>query len=147
MAFVAGVTSDGNVPRIDIERLRIDVGENRPGAKPRDRAGRGEERETRQDHLVARGDVQGHQGQQQGIAARGAADGVFRLAVDGQLFFEQRDLRPEHESAAIADPAERGHDFLAQCGVLTAQVQERNALDRTSLTSLSVVGETHRGCP
>ena len=136
-----------HVLRIDIERLRIDVGKNRPGAKPRDRAGRGEERETRQDHLVAGGNVQGHQGQQQGVAARGAADGVFRLAVDGQLLFELRDLRPEHESAAIADPAECGEDFCLQSRVLASQVQERNALDRALGTSLSVIGGTHRGCP
>ena len=131
MAFVAGVTSDGNVLGIDIEGLRIDVGKDRPGAEPRDRAGRGEERETRQDHLVAGGDVQGHQGQQQGVAARRAADGVFGLAIGGHLLFELRDFRAEHESAAIANPAECGEDFRFQARVLASQVQERNALDRT----------------
>ena len=147
MAFVDGRDQRRNVLGIDIECLRIDVGKNRPGAKPRDRAGRGEERETRQNHLVAGGNVQGHQGQQQGVAARGAADGVFCLAIGGQLLFELRDLRPEHESAAIANPAECGEDLRFQSRVLASQVQERNALDRTILTSLSVIGETHRGCP
>ena len=105
----------GNVLRVDIERLRIDVGKDRPRAQPRDRAGRGEKREAGQDHLVARGNVQGHQGQQQGVAARGAADGVLCLAVAGHLLFELRDLRAEHESAAIADPSQRGEDFRPQC--------------------------------
>ena len=110
------------------------------GAEPRDRAGRGEEREAGQNHLIAGGDVQGHQGQQQGVAARRAADGVLGLAVDGKLLFELRDLGAEHESAAVANPAECGHDFLSQCRVLASQVQERNALDRTILTSLSLIG-------
>ena len=46
----------------------------RPGAA--DGADGGEEGERRQDDLVAGADVQGVQGQQQGVGAGGAADAV-----------------------------------------------------------------------
>ena len=78
---------------IDIEGGGVDVGEYRLGAEPRHGAGRGEEREAGQDHLVAGRYIQGHQGQEQGVAARGAADGVLGLAIGGHELFELRDFR------------------------------------------------------
>ena len=148
MAFVAGVTSEATCCGIDIEGLRIDVGKDRPCAQPRDRAGRGEEREAGQDHLVAGGDVQGHQGQQQGVAARGAADGVFCLAVDGQLLFELRDLRARARIRRYRRPGRVRRGFPPS----SPQCWRPKSKSGTPwivplLTSLPVIGETHRGCP
>jgi len=63
--------------RIDVERRRIDVHEDRPGAQPGDRAGGGEERERRADDLIARFDSDGHQGAQQRIGPAADTDRVF----------------------------------------------------------------------
>ena len=118
MALVAGVISPLDGRRIDVERVRIDVGEDRPGAQPGDGAGGGEEGEAGQDHLVARPDVQGHQRQQQGVAARGTADGVPRLAVVGHALFELLDVRPEHEGPALPETRARAaaiSSFSAAC--------------------------------
>ena len=87
--------------RIDVERGRVDVGEDGPGAQPGDGAGRGEEGEAGQDHLVARPDVEGHQRQQQGVAARGAAHGVLRLAILRDALFEPFDLRARARTAPL----------------------------------------------
>ena len=107
IALVAGVISGSGVGRVDVERDRIDVDEDRLGAQPPDRAGRGEERVAGQQHFVARADVDGHQRQQQSVAARGAADGELGLAIRGERVSSvshsgPRTNRPESQTRAIA---------------------------------------------
>ena len=48
---------------------RIDVGEDRYGAESRDGTGGGKEGVAGKNHLVARLDVNGHERQEQGVAA------------------------------------------------------------------------------
>ena len=146
MTFVAGVIRRWTACRVDVERPRLDVGEDGPGPQPRHGAGGGEEREARQDHLVSGPDPQRHQRQQQGIAPRGAAHSMFGLAILGQVLFQFGDLRSQDESARIADPAECRQDLLLQDGVLSSQVQQRDALDRPILSIFANRGRSHARC-
>ena len=66
--------------RIEIERVRIDIGEHRRRAEQHDHFGGGAEREGRTDHRVARADALRHQHQHQRVGAAGAADGIARAA-------------------------------------------------------------------
>ena len=97
--------ADGN--RIDVEGYGIDVGKDRFGAQARGGASRGEEGEAGHNDLVARPHVRGHQGQQQGIAARGAAHGMFHAAVGGDGLFQIFHFRTKHKGPALAHPAKR----------------------------------------
>src|SRR5690606_29696473 len=120
----------GGARRRGIEAVggRVDVGEDRAGAEPRDRPRRREEREGRADHLVAGADAERLQREQQRVGARGAADRPARLDERGQLVLEGRDLLAEHERLALEDAIDRRADLLAQGGVLRAQVEEGDRL-------------------
>ena len=77
----------------------------------------------RRDHLVPRPDVQGQEGKQEGIGARGTADAGSGAAVVGHLGLESRDLRPEHEHLAFEDLADNRLDLIADRLVLRLQIQ------------------------
>ena len=98
MAFVAGLTA-GRRRRIEVEGPPVDVGEDGPGPQPRDRAGRGEEGEAGNDHLVARPHVQGHQGQSRASLPRGAATACWVPAVGGDALFQVLHLGTEDVGA------------------------------------------------
>ena len=78
----------------EVEGHRIDVAEQRPRAGAGDGAGGGKEGEGAGDDLIARPDLQGHQGQQQRIGARGDADAVLALAVGRHARLELRTSGP-----------------------------------------------------
>ena len=62
---------------IDVERLRIDVDEDRLRADQSNRLSRGNERERRGNHFVARADAERTQDQMQRIGAIADADRVI----------------------------------------------------------------------
>ena len=92
----------------------IDVHEDRLGARPRDAAGRGEERERRADHLVAGPDPQRHQAAEQRIGAAGDADGVLRAAIRGQVLLKLLNARAEDEILVVAHFVQNGPNLLTQ---------------------------------
>ena len=73
----------------------VDVAPDRGRAEERDRLGGGEERERRDDDLVAGADAQRAQGEQQRVGAVGDADGVRRADVGRELALERLDLGPK----------------------------------------------------
>ena len=66
----------GDVLGVEVERRRVDVGEDRRRAAPRDRLGRRVERERRADHLVAGADAERVEHEHDRVGAVGDADRV-----------------------------------------------------------------------
>ena len=112
--------------RIEIERGRIDIGENRRGAEQNDDLGRGAERERGTNHGIARADPLRHQHQHQRVGAARAADGITRAAKCGQRVLERGDLRPLDELAMGGDARDGIVDGAAQPAALSADVDERD---------------------
>ena len=116
----------GGCAGVDVEGVRIDVHENRPGGGPRDRAGAGEEREGGRYHLVAGAHIRGKEGQKKRIAAGSHADRVTRGEPRGDLLLEEAHLVPEDERLSVDDTVDRAADLALDGPVLRLQVEERN---------------------
>jgi hypothetical protein len=115
-----------DVGRVDEVGRRVDVGEDRHRPEAGHGAGRGEERVGGQHDLVAGADAEGHQGQQERVAAGGAGDGVWHVEGLRQLRLEFVHVRAEHEAAGVDDPVDRRADLVPQDGVLAVERQERH---------------------
>ncbi|MPN01654.1 hypothetical protein SDC9_148864 [bioreactor metagenome] len=118
---------------IEVERHRVDVGEDRLRPDPDDGAGGGEKGEGRGDHFIARADSGLHQGDDQCVGTGGHADGVAAAAISRRLLFEFRDLVAEDEALRIADGFDGIHDLRFQGPVLRRQVQQRYLHDQSKL--------------
>ena len=81
----------------DVVGLLVNVHEYRPRAEPRDRACGRKETKRRGNDFITVADAAGHQGQQQRVRSRSAADGKFGLRVACDLFFQRLHFRAEHE--------------------------------------------------
>ena len=92
---------------IDIERRRIDIHEDRPGAGIDDGGRGGYEGEWRRDYFVPGADTGGEQCQMQRAGARIHADRFGGAAIPGELLFECRNLRPEDELGVLQNANDR----------------------------------------
>ena len=107
IAFVRGVTFALDVRRVEVERHRVDVGEDRRGSDPRDRLGRREEGEGGADHLVAAPDPERVQDDHERVRSVRDADRLRDVEVLSRLPLERGDVRPEHELPVLEDLRER----------------------------------------
>ena len=112
--------------RVYVERLGIDVDQDRPRADADDTAAGREERIGRRDDLVARTDPEGHQREQDRVGARRHSDGVRHAEHPGQLALERLDLRPHDEPLAVAHARDGGEDLVAERSVLRLQIEQRD---------------------
>ena len=110
----------------DVERHRIDVGEDRNAAGIVDCPGRRKEGERRGDHLVARLQVERADREQQRIGAAGAADAPAHPRHGGNRLFERRHLRAHDEGLTIDHGLHGGLHFVADGLVLGNEVKHRN---------------------
>ena len=115
---------------VDIERGGIDVDKHRTRSHPGDRAGRREERKRSRHDLVARTDVQGHQGGKERIRARRNANGVRDSKKRFELALEGFNLGTEDEVLRIADARDRVEHALAERRELCLEVDQRDFLAR-----------------
>lgn len=110
-----GARGDGGLELLDIEieivGANIDI--DGPGAEPGNGAGRREEGKGDGNDLIALADAEGHEGQEQGIGAGGAADGVPDTAIGGRLLLESLDLRAHDELLTVEDAGDDLHHLLA----------------------------------
>jgi len=90
---------------IDVERLRINVNENRRLAGVGDGEDGGNVRVRDSDHLVASADAAGQQGQVQRLRPARDAQRIRRLAVGGELLFKSLHLRAQDEAPLGSTPA------------------------------------------
>ena len=112
-ARVRGVTAAATASASSVRRTRIDIGEDRTRAGHVDGQGGIGGRERRGDHLVAGPDAQPAQRQRDRVGAGVHADGVCRAGGGGELGFEGRHFRAEHEPSAIEHAGDRRVDGLA----------------------------------
>ena len=110
--------------RVDVERIGLDVNENRSRAAVADGVGRRDEGEGRRDHLIAGTDVQRGQGQTQRIGARCDADTMRAVAKRRDFPLQRSDIGTKHELAALQHSIDGLSDLVAQGVVLDFQVQD-----------------------
>ena len=111
--------------RIDIERARAGIGEDRFRAQTRNAAGGCEKGKRRANDLVAGADAESHQRDQDGIRAGGHPDGEPRPDNRGRGRFERLHFAPHDELAGMQNAAERVGEFGLEW-ILTAHIQQGN---------------------
>ena len=116
--------ASGNRPRVEIEGSRVDIDEHRRGAEPPHRAGRGEKRVRRQNHFIARPDLEGHQSQEQGVAAGSAGDSMASAGVCGNGLLELLAVRSENEASRFANPVDGRANRVAERLILPAHIEQ-----------------------
>ena len=83
-----------DLPYVEVIGSRVDVHEGWHSTETGDRAHSRKETVRRRDDLVAGLHVERHQGEQQRIAARCTADGVFCTAIGCEFLFKRLNLAP-----------------------------------------------------
>ncbi len=116
-----------DLERVEVVGERVDVAEDGAGAGAADGAGGGEEGEGGQDDLVAGAEVQGVQGQRQGVGAGAAADAVGDAAIAGQLVLQGGDLGSEDDLSGGEDAPQGRLQLRLQVAVLGLKITEGNA--------------------
>ena len=124
LAVLSDEGRDGR--RGEIEAHRVHIAEDRPRAGASDRSRRGEEGERAGDDLVARPDLERHQGQQQRIGAGRDADPVLALAIGRDARLQLLDRRAQDEVLARADLLNDRLDLGRQGQVLRLEVEQRD---------------------
>ena len=128
IAFVRSRDRALDLGRIEVQRGRVDVGEDRRRAAARDRLGGREERERRADDLVAGADLERVEREHERVRAVGDADRLLDAEVLGGLALERLDLGAEDEAAAVEGAGERLLELRDEGRVLRLDVNERNRL-------------------
>jgi hypothetical protein len=110
---------------VEVVGARLDVHEAGARARARDGPGGGEEGEGRGQDLAPSAHVEREQGEEDGVGARAAADGVRRVRVAREFGFEQPHVLAEDELLRVEDAFDRRAQLFAQRGVLCLEVKER----------------------
>ena len=116
----------GHVLDVEVERLRVDLGEDGHRAAAGDRLGRREERERGADHLVARADAHRVHDEHERVGAVRDADRLGDAQVVGGLLLERGHVRAEHEPPVLQHVGEGLLELGDQRRVLRLDVNERN---------------------
>src|SRR5205807_9401486 len=116
----------GRVGGIDVQRRRLDVGEDGRRAPLGDRLRGRIEREGGADHLVAGTDLEGVQDQADRIGAVRDAERLRDPEEGGGLLLEGAYLRPEDETATVEDGAEPLFQLRKKGAVLRCRLEERD---------------------
>jgi len=124
---VAVLGGRGDALGIECETVGDHVGEHRLGAESGDCRGCCDERQRRDDHLVARADAESHQREQQCIRSGGATDRVLALADSGERRLELLDFASEHEVTAVEDAAQRGIELRAHGAQSRLEIDQPDA--------------------
>jgi len=117
--------------RVHVEGVGIDIHKHRGGPQPGHDLARGGKGETGTEDRVAGADSPGDEGQDQGVGAVGAAEGVFRLAEGRQIGLELSHLRAHDPGAADHGRLDGGLDPAVEAKALGLKVDKGNAHDRT----------------
>ncbi len=110
--------------RVDVEGGGIDVHEDRRRAEEADHLGGCDEGEGGREDGVARTDLEGHERHQEGVGARGAADGMLHADVGGERRFQFPDLRAVDVLAVGENPGDVGVQFFRNAPLLGGQVDK-----------------------
>src|SRR5260370_36376710 len=112
-----------NFAWVDIVGVGPNIREHRFGAKGAHSTGSGNKCKRRQNHLVARIDPAGAEGEDERVRARGDADAVRHAAVGGNFAFQRSSFTPQDELLRGDDPLDRGANLCADGRVLRSQIE------------------------
>ncbi len=132
IAFVRSGDQRRHGRRVEVERHRVDVGEDRRRADARDRLCGRVERERGADHLVAALDPHRLEREDERVGPVRDADRVRDTEVGGRLALEGLDLRAEDEAAGLEHLGEPLLKLGDERLVLRLDVDERDH-DRPSV--------------
>src|SRR3990172_1352750 len=124
LGFLGEAGGDG--PRVEVHGFLVDVGEDRPRAISGYGLGGGDEAERRRDHLVARSDPEGLQGEKQGVAAIRHATGRRNPTEGGELGLEQLASLAPNEGPLSEYLLDGGVHLPLQVLILCSQVDDRD---------------------
>jgi hypothetical protein len=111
-------------PGVDVGGVRLGIHVHRLCGKQHDHLGGGGEGERGGDDLVARLDVQRHEGDEERIGPARNSHAVSGADISRQALLELRDLRSEDVLAVVEDRLDACVDRLAQQAVLSLEVDE-----------------------
>src|SRR5437016_14681256 len=97
---------------IDVERMRVNVHENRLGADPRNGSGGGDKRERGGDDLVGPADFQCHQSKNQRVRTRCAANGMTTASEYANFLFKCLNFWAKDEMLALQHALHRFDHLL-----------------------------------
>ena len=115
------VTARGHVRGIEAQGGAVDLREHGDGAHAQDRVRGGDEGERRADDLVAVADVEGHEGQLEGVGAGGGQEDAAPGQHSGQPF-----LHPLPERAVAGHPPRKRPAGIRRLGVVEPRFAERD---------------------
>jgi hypothetical protein len=115
-----------DVGRVEVQRLRVDLGEDGCRAAAHDRLGGRVERERRADDLVAVPDPERVEDEHDRVGAVRDADGLLDAEELGRLAFEALNLGPEDEAARLERLREGRLKLRDERRVLRLDVNVRN---------------------
>ena len=114
----------GDVLRVEVERDRVDVGEDGRRAAARDRLGGRVEGERGADHLVAGADLHRVEREHERVGAVGDADRARHAELLGRLGLERLHVRAQDEDARVEHARDPLLDLRNQALVLGLDVDE-----------------------
>ena len=124
---------------IEVQGLRVDVGEHGRRADAGDRLGGRVERERGADHLVSATDLQRLEGEDERVRAVRHADGMRNTEEGGGLVLEGLHLRAEDEPPRLEDGGEPLLELVDERRVLRLRVHEWDRLRHAGEFSLGEV--------
>ena len=110
--------------RVQVVGARIDIDEDRPRPQQGNDLGGGDEGEGGGDNLVTRSDLQGHEGDEQGIRAGGHGNRVPDPDHGRQALLQFGDLGAHHIAAVAQDRLDTGLDIRLDAFVLGLEIDE-----------------------
>ncbi len=125
-----GARSDalGHTLGVEVERLRVDVGEHRRRADSGDRLGRRVERESRADDLVSLSDPERLEYEDDRVRSVSDPYGLAYPEVTRGLLLERLDVRTEDELPFLEHVVDRRLELREERRVLRLHVDEGDLL-------------------
>jgi hypothetical protein len=122
-----GLRAGGDFPSgvggIEVEASGTNVHKDRGSTGAGDATGRREESEGWDENFVTRADLEGHEGEKEGVGAGGNAEGVFDAEKLGEVLFEGGKFRPEDVVAGAQNALEGGDELGFEGEILTLEVK------------------------
>ena len=127
-----GARGDGrsDLCDIDVEGDGIDIDEHRLGAEQSNRSGGGNEGEGDGDDFIAGSDAEGHEREQDGVGAGGAANGMFDSDISRDRFLEGLHLGAENEVLGGENATYRRLHFRLDLLILRTEIEKRELQER-----------------
>lgn len=112
------------IGKIDVETDGAGVDEDGGGTDAADATGGSEEGKGGDEHFIAGTDVEGHEGEKDGVGAGGNADAMAGFGQGGEFGFDLGDFVAHDEMAGLEDALECSGEFGFKRVVLGVNVEK-----------------------